>query len=48
MRFEGNIRCKKPKNEHKLVDITLNFKMDLFGVDTTFCMYFTVLENVSI
>ena len=43
---------KQPIANLKNVDMTvlkpLNFKMDLFGPETTLCMYFTVLENVTI
>lgn len=51
VRFEGSMMRKQAvKCELKNVDITqtFNFKLvHLFGTETTLCVYFTILENVT-
>ena len=41
---------KAAKSEPENVDITQTVKlqMDFFGAETTLCIYYTVLENVTI
>ena len=52
VRFEGSVISKlAARSELKNVDITqpLDFKVGFFSAKTTYiCMYFTVLENVTI